>query len=61
MQLVTIRLTEDEYAKLESYSQKARMSGTILSATAYAECQQIVRMVLKIYEDRKKQASRDSA
>jgi hypothetical protein len=61
MQLVTIRLTEDEYAKLESYSQKARMSGTIRSASPYAECQQIVRMVLKVYEDHKKQASRDSA
>jgi len=61
MELVTIRLTEDEYAKLESYSQKASMSGAIRSASSYAGCQQIVRMVLKVYEDRKKQASSDSA
>ena len=61
MELVTIRLTEDEYSKLERYSLKACMSGNIRSASPYAGCQQIVRMVLKVYETHKKQAYCDSS
>jgi hypothetical protein len=58
MELVTIRLTEDEYEKLEDYSKKAARLRLIRSASAYAACQHIVREVLRIYED---QASRDSS
>lgn len=58
MELVTIRLTEEEYEKLEDYSQKAASLGLIRSDSAYAACQHIVREVLRIYEE---QTSRDSS
>ena len=58
MQLVTIRLTEEEYDKLEHYSRRTGRLGIIRSASPYAGCQHIMREVLRIYED---QAGRNSS
>jgi len=57
MELVTIKLTEDEYEKLVGYTHSAWMCGIIRSDTVYAGCQSIVRKGLKTLEEFEEQAS----
>lgn len=60
MELISIRLTEEEYEKVMNYAHSAWACGGIRSDTAYAGCQDIIRKGLKTLEKYEEQANSNS-